>query len=69
MPPIPPPPTPRIVLYYQTHHHPDGKSYTILPILTHANVTHVVLAAIHLNDPPGNITLVNMAESELWDSH
>jgi hypothetical protein len=60
MPPIPPPSTPRIVLYYQTHHNPDGAPISILPIITQPEiaVTHVILAAIHLNDPPGNITLV-----------
>ncbi|KAG9229840.1 glycoside hydrolase family 18 protein [Amylocarpus encephaloides] len=61
MPPIPPSPTPRIVIYYQTQHHPDGSSCSILPIITEPNiaVTHVNLAAIHLNDPPGHITLNN----------
>jgi len=60
MPPIPHPSTPRIVIYYQTLHHPDGTPCSILPIITQPNiaVTHVNLAAIHLNDPPGNITLV-----------
>ncbi|KAG0646655.1 Chitinase 1 [Hyphodiscus hymeniophilus] len=59
MPPILPPQTPRIVLYYQTQHNTDGTSCSILPIITQPNiaVSHVILAAIHLNDPPGNITL------------
>ncbi|KAF4626706.1 hypothetical protein G7Y89_g11454 [Cudoniella acicularis] len=59
MPPIPPSPTSRIVIYYQTQHNPDGTPCSILPIITNANiaVTHVNVAAIHLNDPPGNITL------------
>src|ERR1700710_2616462 len=60
MPPVPIPATPRIVIYYQTQHHPDGKLCSILPIITQSDiaVTHVNVAAIHLNDPPGNITLV-----------
>jgi hypothetical protein len=64
MPPIPPSatpsPTPRIVIYYQTLHNPDGTPCSILPIITQPEieVTHVNVAAIHLNDPPGNITLV-----------
>jgi hypothetical protein len=60
MPPIPPPPTPRIVIYYQTQHNQDGTPCSILPIITQPNiaVTHVNVAAIHLNDPPGNIHLV-----------
>jgi hypothetical protein len=60
MAPIPPQHTPRIVIYYQTQHNPDGTPCSILPIITQPNisVTHVNVAAIHLNDPPGNITLV-----------
>ncbi|TVY47976.1 Chitinase 2 [Lachnellula cervina] len=60
MPPIPSSPTPRIVIYYQTLHNPDGTPCSILPIITKPDitVTHVNVAAIHLNDPPGNITLV-----------
>ncbi|KAG4442019.1 hypothetical protein IFR05_002487 [Cadophora sp. M221] len=59
MPPLPLPSTPRIVIYYQTQHNPDGTPCSILPIITQPNiaVTHVNLAAIHLNDPPGNIHL------------
>ncbi|PQE23874.1 hypothetical protein CJF30_00008859 [Rutstroemia sp. NJR-2017a BBW] len=59
MPPIPVSPTPRIVVYYQTLHHPDNRPCSILPLITQPNiaVTHVNVAAIHLNDPPGNITL------------
>ncbi|KAL3423305.1 alkaline phosphatase [Phlyctema vagabunda] len=59
MPPIPPSSTSRLVLYYQTIHSPDGQSISILPVVTQPNiaVTHVNVAAIHLNDPPGNITL------------
>ncbi|TAQ87197.1 hypothetical protein B7494_g4471 [Chlorociboria aeruginascens] len=58
MPPIPTPP-PRIIIYYQTLHSPDGTPCSILPIIKEPNiaVTHVNVAAIHLNDPPGNITL------------
>lgn len=60
MPPIPASETPRIVIYYQTLHNPDGTPCSILPIITQPNiaVTHVIVAAIHLNDPPGYITLV-----------
>jgi len=60
MPPISLPPTPRLVIYYQTLHNPDGTPCSILPIITQPGiaVSHVNLAAIHLNDPPGNITLV-----------
>lgn len=68
MPPIPPPPTPRIVIYYQTLHTNDDIPISILPIITQPDiaVTHVNLAAIHLNDPPGNITLVSGIMNELF---
>ncbi|RDW78395.1 chitinase-2 [Coleophoma crateriformis] len=59
MPPIPSSASPRVIIYFQTLHSPDGDPISILPIITQPNitVTHVNLAAIHLNDPPGNITL------------
>ncbi|MCJ1382261.1 hypothetical protein MMC17_005374 [Xylographa soralifera] len=48
---------PRIVCYHQTHYQ-DEKYVSILPLITHkTGVTHVILAAIHLNQPAGNITL------------
>lgn len=64
MPPLPPlPSTPRVVLYYQTQHNQDGSSCSILPIITQPGiaVSHVNIAAIHLNDPPGHITLVKIS--------
>jgi chitinase len=49
--------TPRIICYHQTHYH-DEKFVSILPLLTKkTGVTHVIIAAIHLNEPAGNITL------------
>jgi len=48
---------PRIITYHQTHFH-EGKLISILPLLTHHTaITHVILAAIHLNDPAGSIHL------------
>lgn len=51
---------PRVVCYHQTHYR-DGKFVSILPLVTEAvdqiAVTHIIIAAIHLNEPPGNITL------------
>jgi hypothetical protein len=55
MPPISPPQTPRVIVYHQTHHTREGQPVSILPLLP--NCTHVIVAALHLNDPPGNITL------------
>ena len=41
---------PRVVVYHQTHHR-DGKVVSILPLITQqTGVTHVIVAAIHLND-------------------
>jgi chitinase len=50
---------PKVVVYHQTHHGPDnGPPVSLLPLITNnTGVTHVVIAAIHLNDPPGNITI------------
>ncbi|KAH8805774.1 glycoside hydrolase superfamily [Xylogone sp. PMI_703] len=66
MPPIPSSLLPRVVIYYQTLHSKDGKPISILPIITQPNiaVTHLNVAAIHLNDPPGNITLNDDAPSD-----
>lgn len=61
---MPPPPPPffgpggpcRIATYYQTQDLKDGAHVSLLPLLGSA-ITHVYVAAIHINDPPGNITL------------
>ena len=64
MPPlIPPRPhEPRVVCYHQTHFR-NNNFVSLLPLITEsANfipITHLIIAAIHLNDPPGNITLNN----------
>lgn len=48
---------PKVVVYHQTFHR-DGKYISLLPLITNqTGVTHVVVAAIHLNDGPQNITL------------
>lgn len=50
---------PRVIVYHQTHHESDGgPPISLLPLITNSTgVTHVIIAAIHLNDPSGNITL------------
>ncbi|KAI1007637.1 hypothetical protein K3495_g575 [Podosphaera aphanis] len=50
---------PRIILYFQTQHDSDGTPCSILPLITRSSVsvTHVNVAAIHVNEPPGNIKL------------
>ena len=51
---------PRVVCYHQTHYH-RGEFVSALPLITECvdfiGITHLIIAAIHLNDPPGNITL------------
>ncbi|MCJ1226952.1 hypothetical protein MMC12_003607 [Toensbergia leucococca] len=48
--------TPRIVCYHQTHYH-NGKFVSLLPLLSEkTDVTHVIIAAIHINGRD-NITL------------
>lgn len=61
MAPVAPPFQPRVICYHQTHHNQDGEYVSILPLLTEASdvvgITHLILAAIHLNHNPGDITL------------
>lgn len=66
---------PRVVCYHQTHHR-NEELVSLLPILTEAtdavSITHLIIAAIHLNDPPGNITLNDHPpgverNNALWD--
>ncbi|KAJ2553604.1 hypothetical protein EV175_002888, partial [Coemansia sp. RSA 1933] len=55
-------PLPRLVIYYQTHHDSSGKHISILPLIQPGiSVTHVIIAAIHINEEPSNITLNNDA--------
>jgi chitinase len=62
MPPIPTDAAalPRLITYYQTHHDADtGKPISVLPLLTQPGIalTHLIVAAIHLNDDPEALTL------------
>lgn len=77
MPPVPgqaniPSWNPRVVCYYQTYHH-DGQYTSLLPLITNpSGVTHVILAAIHINSVPKDLTLNDHPPShemytELWD--
>ncbi|WPG98729.1 Hypothetical protein R9X50_00152300 [Acrodontium crateriforme] len=52
---------PKVILYHQTHHKPNnGPPISLLPLITNkTGITHIILAAIHLNDEPGDITLNN----------
>lgn len=61
MPPLPPSsnPLPRLITYYQTHHDSSGNLISPLPLITQPGIaiTHVIVAAIHINDRPEDITL------------
>ncbi|PHH78005.1 hypothetical protein CDD82_3262 [Ophiocordyceps australis] len=59
MPPIQPISLPRLILYYQTLHDPNGRHISLLPLLTQPSiaVTHLILAAIHINASPSDLTL------------
>lgn len=59
MPPLPPPALPRVITYYQTHHTPAGKHISVLPLLQQpgTGITHLILAAIHINEDPSALTL------------
>ena len=76
MPPIPSAPVPawnpRIVCYFQTYHH-EGEYCSLLPLITNpSGATHVILAAIHVNWDPSNLTLNDDLPdhpkyTQLWD--
>jgi hypothetical protein len=50
---------PRLVLYYQTTHDPNGAPCSIIPLITKPgiSVTHLIVAAIHINEDPDALTL------------
>ncbi|MCJ1273114.1 hypothetical protein MMC21_000903 [Puttea exsequens] len=79
MPPPPHPPfphPPRLIIYHQTHHNPTTSlPISLLPLLPTPSrpspITHLILAAIHLNATPGSITLndhppTHARNSTLW---
>ena len=67
---------PRVVLYHQTHYKNSTDFVSILPVITEAAnaipITHLIIAAFHINDGPGNITLNNdppavSKHDQLWE--
>ncbi|KAI1199968.1 glycoside hydrolase family 18 protein [Nemania serpens] len=50
---------PRLILYLQTTHRPDGTPYPIIPLITEPgiSITHLIIAAIHINEDPDALTL------------
>ena len=67
------PSSPRIVCYHQTQFLHDDTYVSVLPLVTEATgTTHLMVAAFHLNDNPGDITLNNDPPStskydRLWE--
>ncbi|KAI8633228.1 glycoside hydrolase family 18 protein [Xylariaceae sp. FL1651] len=57
---------PRIVLYHQTTHSSDGNLISILPLITQPgiSVTHLIIAAIHINEDPDALTLNDLPPSD-----
>lgn len=58
--------TPRIILYHQTIHDRDGNLISILPLITQPGIslTHLIVAAIHINEDPNGLTLNDHAPSD-----
>lgn len=52
---------PRVITYFQTHHDGSENPVSVLPLISDGktSVTHVMLAALHINDDPSAITLNN----------
>lgn len=50
---------PRVVVYYQTHHKPGtDQPVGLIPLLSNnTGITHVIVAAIHINGEPEGITI------------
>ncbi|KAH7033102.1 family 18 glycoside hydrolase [Microdochium trichocladiopsis] len=50
---------PRLVVYHQTTHDPSGNLISILPLITRpgVSVSHLIIAAIHINEDPDGLTL------------
>ena len=64
MPPIENSPhQPRVVCYHQTHYNKNDDFVSALPLVTECediiSCSHLIIAAIHLNERPGDITLNN----------
>lgn len=62
MAPVPALGLPRVVVYFQSHHNPDGSPISVLPLIQQPGIrlTHLMLAAFHINrkpDPSQIITL------------
>lgn len=61
---------PRMITYVQTFRTTSGGSLSLLPIRDeHTHLSHIYLAALHINTNPGDITLNdNNPNSTYWDA-
>ena len=52
---------PRVVCYHQTHYNKNGDFVSALPLITECvdfvGISHLIIAAIHVNERPGDLTL------------
>ncbi|KXS95712.1 hypothetical protein AC578_10771 [Pseudocercospora eumusae] len=62
--------TPRNVVYVQTFKTTSGGQLSLLPLVQqNTQVTHIYLAAVHINSNPGDITLNdNNPNDTIWDT-
>ena len=60
----------KLVMYVQTFKTPEKEPLSLLPLLEeHTQVTHVILASLHLHEVPGEIRLNDdRLESPIWDN-
>ncbi|ETS77206.1 hypothetical protein PFICI_11080 [Pestalotiopsis fici W106-1] len=65
MAPIPRSSLPRLILYHQTVNERDGSPISVLPLITRPDIslTHIIVAAIHINEDPLKLTLNDHAPS------
>ena len=58
---------PRLVSYVQTFRYSDGSRVSLTPLLEqNTGVTHVNLAALHINDDPNAITLNDRSPEDAY---
>ena len=62
--------TPRLVAYVQTFHYTNVKPLSLLPLVNESTgVTHINLAALHINQDPSDITLNDVSPNDTsWDT-
>jgi len=62
---LPPSQGPRLIVYHQTFHDQAGNYHSLIPLLTsNTGITHVIIAAIHINEDPSSLTLNDHAPDD-----